>query len=205
MISIREELAGGRGGVPEFRLLLPDGWTMSDVSERTEQELLAAARARLRAAQRPDTYAMLAGHVTEAMRAARQQGAFAMITPGAHTPQWSLVPISILASVREGTPAVSLDQMVADAVENRGARALDGSRHFLRWAQAQTVELSGETAGAYVVVYLTPMPGTRHRKALQLTATLAHPIDVDPTTQPEMRTWLDLLDAHLLTFAWTGK
>ncbi len=83
-----------------------------------------------------------------------------MIMAGDEAPPWSVVPVSILATVTQGTPEVSLDRMVADAIERRGARALDGSRHFLRWSDERTVELSGESLGAHTVVYLTPIPGT---------------------------------------------
>jgi hypothetical protein len=202
--SLREEL-GGRAGVPDFRFVLPSGWTTYDTSERTEQELLAKARARLREAHRPDAYAILAGHVEKALAAARKQGAFLMIMAGDEAPPWSVVPVSILATVTQGTPEVSLDRMVADAIERRGARALDGSRHFLRWTDQRSVELTGESLGAYTVVYLTPIPGTQRRKALQLTATLAHPVDVDPLGDPQMAAWLELLDGCIATFAWTGE
>jgi hypothetical protein len=202
--SLRQEL-GGRAGVPDFRFVLPAGWTTYDTSEQTEQELLAKARARLREAHRPDAYAILAGHVEKALAAARKQGAFMMIMAGDEAPPWSVVPVSILATVTHGTPEVSLDRMVADAIERRGARALDGSRHFLRWTDQRTVELTGESLGAYTVVYLTPIPGTKRRKALQLTATLAHPVDVDPLSDPQMTAWLELLDGCVATFAWTGE
>lgn len=205
MTSLREQLAGGDGSIPEFRLMLPEGWSLRDVSAQTEQELLDKAKARLREAQRPDTYALLAAHTKQALATAREQGAFAMITPGEEAPRWAFVPISVLVSMREGTPAVTLDQMVADAVENRGARALHGSKHFLRWAEQHTVELSGDTAGTHVVVYLTPVPGSRHRRALQFTVTLAHPVDTDPLADADMSAWLDLLDSHMLTFSWTGR
>ncbi|GAA1983761.1 hypothetical protein [Microbacterium pumilum] len=205
MNSLREELGGGQPGVPDFRLMLPPGWTTYDTTERTEKELLAKARERLRQAHRPDAYAILAGHVERALAAARKQGAFMMIMAGDDAPSWSTVPVSILGTITQGTPEVSLDRMVADAIERRGARALDGSRHFLRWSDERTVELTGESLGAHTVVYLTPVPGTNRRKALQLTATLAHPVDVDPTTDPQMAAWLQLLDGCIATFAWTSE
>ena len=128
-----------------------------------------------------------------------------MIMAGDEAPPWSAVPVSILASVTQGTPEVSLDRMVADAIERRGARALDGSRHFLRWADERTVELTGESLGAHTVVYLTPIPGTNRRKALQLTATLAHPVDVDPTPIRRWRRGSSCSTAASPTFAWTGE
>jgi hypothetical protein len=203
--SLRDQLAGGRPGIPEFRMTLPEGWTMYDTSGATERALLDRAKARLREAHRPDVYAALETHVTGALGAARRQGAFVMIMAGEDAPQWSTVPISVLGTITEGAPGVSLDAMVADAVERRGARALEGSRQFLRWTDRRTVELSGESAGAYTIVYLTPLPGSRRTKALLLTATLVHPTDVDPDEDPYMKNWLSLMDAHVLTFAWTGR
>lgn len=205
MNSLRAELGATLPGVPEFRMALPDGWTMLDTSAATEAELLVKAKVKLREAHRPDVYASLEAHVTGAVKAARNRGAFFMIIPGEDAPQWSTVPVSILGSVTEGAPGSSLDVMVADAVERRGARALEGSKQFLRWVDRRSVELSGEKVGAYTVVYLTPVPGSRRSKALQLTATLLHPTDVDPEADEAMSRWLTLLDAQVLTFAWTGR
>jgi hypothetical protein len=176
-----------------------------DTSEQTERALLDQARARLREAGRPETYALLSEHVKRALAAARAQEAFMMIMAGDEAPAWSTAPISILGTLVKGTPGVSLDAMVADAVERRGARALHNSRQFLRWVDQRSVEVSGETAGAYTVVYLTPIPGSRRTQALQLTATLVHPADVDPTSDEWMSSWLDVLDAHIATLAWTGR
>ncbi|WP_194409234.1 hypothetical protein [Microbacterium cremeum] len=205
MTSLREQLGGGRHGMPELRMMLPPGWVLYDTSAETERALLDKARARLREAGRPETYALVSAHVERALAAARKQGAFMMIMAGDEAPEWATVPVSILGTLVKGTPAVSLDAMVADAVERRGARALHDSRQFLRWVDRRTVELSGETAGAYTVVYLTPIPGSRRTQALQLTATLVHPTETDPESDAAMRAWLELLDAHVATLAWTGR
>lgn len=186
-------------------MALPDGWTMYDTSGDTERSLLEKARIRLREAHRPDVYAALEAHVSGALAAARKQGAFVMIMAGEDAPAWSTVPVSILGTVTEGAAGSTLDAMVADAVERRGARSLEGSRRFLRWVDRRVVELSGDSVGAYTVVYLTPVPGTRRAQALQFTATLVHPTETDPAEDPHMRTWLALLDAHMLTFGWTGR
>jgi len=186
-------------------MMLPPGWVLYDTSAQTEQALLEKARVLLRDAGRPETYALVSTHVERALTAARKQGAFMMIMAGDEAPDWATVPISVLGTLVKGTPAISLDAMVADAVERRGARALHDSRMFLRWVDRRTVELSGETAGAYTVVYLTPIPGSRRTQALQLTATLVHPTDTDPTEDTAMRAWLELLDAHVATLAWTGR
>jgi hypothetical protein len=186
-------------------MALPQGWRMLETSTTTEAEMLDTARTRLREAHRPDVAAALEGHVTVALKAARDAGAFFMITPGEDAPSWSTVPISVLGSITEGAPGVALDSMVADAVERRGARPLEGSKQFLRWVDRRAVELSGEKVGAYTVVYLTPLPGSRRTKALQLTATFVHPTDTDPEEDEAMSRWMSLLDAHVLTFAWTGR
>ncbi len=186
-------------------MILPPGWVLYDTSEQTERDLLEQARVRLRDAGRPETYALLSEHVKRALAAARKQGAFMMIMAGDEAPEWATVPVSILGTLVKGAPGISLDAMVADAVERRGARALHDSRQFLRWVDERKVELSGETAGAYTVVYLTPIPGSRRAQALQLTATLVHPVDTDPTADPAMASWLELLDAHVATLTWTGR
>ena len=138
--SLREQLGGGRRGIPEFRMALPDGWTMYDTSGDTERSLLEKARVRLREAHRPDVYAALEAHVTGALAAARKQGAFVTIMAGEDVPARPTVPVSILGTVTEGAAGSTLDAMVADAVERRGARALEGSRRFLRWVDRRVVE-----------------------------------------------------------------
>ena len=62
MVSdLRAELTGSVGAtVPRYRMLLPPGWRSYDLSTDTERELVAAARARLSEAGRPDLAAALA-------------------------------------------------------------------------------------------------------------------------------------------------
>ncbi|MDE0547480.1 hypothetical protein [Microbacterium sp. C7(2022)] len=204
MTSLREQLGGGRE-TPEFRMLLPAGWTLNDTSVETEQRLLREARSRLREAHLPDAYASLSENVRAALERARTQGAFVLIMPGDVAPDWATVPVSVLGSITTGRPDASLDELVADAVERRGAVALDGSRLFLRWAERRTAEVSGEKVGVYTVVYLTPVPGSKRTKALQFTAVLAHDPAVDPETDVQIQAWLAMLDASIVTFGWTDQ
>lgn len=186
-------------------MLLPTGWTLNDTSVETEQRMLGEARSRLRESHLPDAYASLSENVRAALSRAREHGAFVLIMPGEDAPAWATVPVSVLGSITTGRPDVSLDQLVADAVERRGAVALDGSRLFLRWAERRTANVSGETVAIYTVVYLTPVPGSKRTKALQFTAVLAHDPAVDPETDLQIQAWLAMLDASIVTFGWTDK
>ena len=204
MSSLRSELLGDRRPVdlPDFGMLLPSGWKAHDVSEKTERALLAQARQRTMAAHRPELQGMLEANTSAALAAARAQGAMAMIMPGPDTEGVLFAPASMLVSVREATNEYTLDDIVVDVVRNRGGQPLDENKRFVRWIEQRKVPLGGETVGAYSVVYLTPVPGTKRRKALQFTLSIAHTDEVETSSDELLAGWVALVDAHVGTFRW---
>ncbi|REJ06914.1 hypothetical protein DY023_04910 [Microbacterium bovistercoris] len=186
-------------------MMLPPGWEIFDTTEGTERTLLSRARQRLVEAGQLGSYPALAERVKASLAAARGQKAELMIMPTDNGPAWAMVPISILVTVREGTPAATLDQIVTDVIERRGGRALDSSKHFIRWVDRRRVPIGDEEVGAYTVVYLTPIVGSQRKKGLQFSATLVHDPAVDPEQDDDISPWLAALDAHMATFAWTGR
>lgn len=202
MSSLRAELLGGKAEVPEFRLALPPGWTAHDTSEETERTLLRKARTRLLAAKQPAALPQLEESVRRSMEDARRQGAFVMIVPGEGAPDWAYVPVSVLGSLVSSTPEFPLDRVVADAIERRGAKALDQSKHFLRWEDRRSVRRDGDGVSVFTVLYMTPVPETGRSKALRFTATFPHASDVDPTQDPAIGSWVAMFDACFSTFTW---
>lgn len=206
MNSLRRELIGDSApaDLPGFTMMLPSGWTAHDTSEKTQRSLLALARQRTMAAHRPDLQGMLEATTTAAMNAARERGALLMVMPGPETEGVLFAPASMLVRIREAIPEHSLDDLVVDVLQNRGGVPLDANKRFVRWVEQREVPLGGETVGAYTVVYLTPIPGTERRKALQLVLTIAHPDDIDTSSDELLAGWVALVDAHVATFRWTA-
>lgn len=180
----------------------PQGWELHEMAPDVEQRLVARARERLMAAHQPVLFARLGPLVAEAFASARAQGAVFMIMPGAETPPGLLAPVTILGSLQRSAPSAPLDARVAEAIENHGARALGGSRHFLRWEHRKRARIDGDEAETRTLVYLTPLPGTGRSSALQLTATIVQPIETDDETNARIADWIAMIDASVATFAW---
>lgn len=202
MSSLREQLLGGVPGIPPFRLALPAGWKAHSTSVESEQELVRTAKARMLQAHQPAAFGVLQTQVHESFEGARKQGAFLTILPGPDTAEALFAPVSVTATLMTSTADAPLDSQVSLAIEEHGARPLDGSSTFLRWVDRRTIRLTGEAVGADTIIYVTPIPGTRRTRALRFTATLAYPLDVDPDEDPKVRAWTLLLDSHMATFAW---
>lgn len=204
MNSLRSELLGVAepAGIPEFRMMLPPGWRAHDTSEETESSLLAQARERLRRLHRVDLQGILESHVASAMRIARDQGALMLVMPGPETSNGLFAPASMISTVREATTDLSLDDLVVDVIQRRGGVSLDENKRMLRWIERRKTRVGSEEIGAYIVFYLTPVPGTMRRKALQFALTIAHPTDIDPDTDEQLAGWVSLIDAHIATFRW---
>lgn len=202
MTSLREELLGRVPALPAFRMMGPPGWELHEMAPEVEQRLTARARERLMAAHQPVLFARLGPLVAEAFSSARAQGAMFMIMPGADTPGGLLAPVTILGSLQRSSPSVPLDARVSEAIENHGARALDGSRHFLRWEHRKRARIDGDEVDTRTLVYLTPIPGTGRSSALQLTATIVQPVERDPEIDARIAEWVDVIDASVATFAW---
>lgn len=185
--------------------MLPPGWTAHDVSKKTEEQLLGQARQRLMPSQRVDLLGSLQAQVAAALSAARDNGAFLMVMPGPETNENLFAPASMLAMVREGTADYSLDDVVTNIVQERGGIALDENQRILRWTEKRTAQTLDGEMGAFMVFYLTPVPGSQRRKALQLALTIAHPTSVEPDTDEMLRSWVTLMDAHVSTFRWSDK
>lgn len=194
-------LLRGDGSVPAFRMLLPEGWVSHRTDEQTQEELLATAARRLAAAGRPDLLVQLRGHAAKAFSQLREQRAIMAIMPGEGTPPALFLPATITVVERVSTPEAPVREVVVDAIRHKGAKPLDDQGMIVRWVERRAVELDGESSATTSIVYLVPVPGTGRRRALQLTAVIAHPTDLS-ADDAVLERWIALIDAHVATFAW---
>lgn len=197
--SLREQL--GAPADPEFELELPEGWVRHDASPATEQAMLQAARRRLMEAHRPDLYAQLQAQVQESYAAMRRMGAVAHFGPEPGAPDWAFLPASLIATIRTPQPGATLLDEMAQRIRD-GATDLHGDRRFVRLQRESETTIGTERAAQTTVAYLTPIPGTRQARALQLTAVITRGAEF-PADDPALVMMLRLFDACVASLRWS--
>ncbi len=108
------------------------------------------------------------------------------------------VPASITATILSADQG--LDEHMAQLIAD-GATALEGDRRFVRSEATDEVTQDGVRLGVTTVRYFTPVPGSRRRRALVLSAVMPHPPGIDPEDRLLAATKL-LIDAHVGTLRW---
>lgn len=178
---------------PDFVLALPTGWVRRGVDTATLDQLRSDARRRLLQAHRPDLYARLQPMLAEAFGAMASADVIALFTPAAEDDAALVLPASMIASTRTAT-AENLDPLVGALIREGGATPLLGDKRFLRFERETRRTLDGQDYLATEIGYLTPIPGTRRRQALQLTVSIARPVDAPADDEPLvlMKTLFDL-------------
>lgn len=197
--SLREQL-GARADL-DFAIDLPPGWARHAADAATRESMQRDLRARLMQAQRPDLYAQSKAMLADAFLAMEQHRAIAFFAPSEPADDMLMAPGSMIASIRTGEGGATLDAAVGQAIREHGAAPLLGDPRIVRFERERTQELQGQRMTTTSVVYLIPMPGTRRRRAVQLTATFARPADVpgDDIGAVRLRA---LFDACVATFRW---
>lgn len=182
-MSLREQLGGAPD--PEFELTLPTGWVRREPSDAQRDEIVSTARTRLMQAHRPDLLARLQPLIDDAFQKMADESVIAFFTPGSGDDTALAIPGSLVASVRRSPGAdANLDPMIRSLVRDAGATPLLGDKRFLRLEREKTVTMDDGQLRQTTVVYLTPVPGSDHRRALQLTATVLRPVDVPADDEP---------------------
>ena len=200
--TLREQL--GVSAEPDFEIDLPPGWERRDVSDDDRASLEAALRKKFLSVQRPDLHAAVHALVDGSYSAMTSAGAvayYAATTGDEHT-LW--IPGSIVVSTRTATPEISMDQMVAHAIREFEAKPLLGDKRFIRFERDETVTVGESSIGLTTVEYLTPIPTTRRRRALQFTATVARPVDAAVDDEQVVAS-KHLYDACISTLRWVAK
>lgn len=197
--SLRAEL-GGRPD-PDFVIDLPPGWARRAADARTHKAMEADLHARMLQLQRPDLLAQSRLLLRDAFATLERNRAVAFYAPIEPSADMLLLPGSIIASIRSGEGEVPLDAMVQHAIRAYGAQPLLGDPRIVRFEREQVESMQGERFVSTAVVYLSPIPGSRRRRALQLTASFARPVDVpaDDVGAQRMRA---LFDACASTLRW---
>lgn len=184
----------------DFAMELPRGWSRFDIDGGREI-LLAGMKKRFLEAHRPDLFADAKATFDKAFEGMRKNGVFAFFAPASGAPESTVIPASINASIRTGAPGSPLDKVVHDAIKRFGAKPLFGDPRTLRFERERLVELGGESVVNHSLVYLTPVPGTQRREALQLVAGFARTLDIEPDS-PAMVATRALLDSCVATLSW---
>jgi len=198
-ISLRAEL--GAAPDPDFTLVLPPGWVRRSVDGAVEKDMLGAMRSRLMQAHRPDLYAQMDRLLRDAFTQMRRVEAVAMFVPSADASEALYLPASLTASIQRAPAGENLDDVVREAIAERGATALLEDKRFLRMETDEVQTLEGERVAVTTVMYLTPIPGSQRRRALRLVLVIMRPVDV-PADDPPMVAMRTLFDLCVSTLAW---
>lgn len=173
-VSLREAL--GAMPMPGFELALPSGWGRISADEDGQAELERRVRERMMQTGRPDLMAGLRALLRESMGSMREHGAVAVFLPldpdGAGQ---TGTATSITACLRTGTPDAPLDEYVQQAIRRFDAKPFFDDLRTLRFETESTRDLDGVTATISTTHYITPVPGTRRQRALELLATYGRP------------------------------
>ncbi|MGK2933081.1 MAG: hypothetical protein ACSLFD_10000 [Solirubrobacterales bacterium] len=199
MQSLRAELT--QEVMPEFTVLMPDGWERREPTDAVRDEMLDAAKARLMTVNRPDLYAQLLSMVRRSFSDMKRAETIAFFGPMEGAPDSSYLPASLTASIRRGSNGGSLDGAIAQLIRKDGATALDDDKRFLRWETDSTQMLDGTAVKSTSVLYLTPVPNTGHKRALQFMLVISHGTD-SQEDQDFLQSIKDRFDAYISTFAW---
>ncbi|MCT9818879.1 hypothetical protein N3K63_01120 [Microbacterium sp. W1N] len=201
-VSLRDALGAPRD--PDFTLVLPPGWTRRPVTADERTRMDAAMRARLMEVHRPDLYARMRVLLAEAFAQLDAVGAVAMFLPDTDESPGALVlPASLTARVLRAEPGATLDDHVRASIVRDGATPLLGDKRILRAERESEQHIDGESALLTTVVYLSPIPGSGRRRALQLTLVITRPVDV-PADDPPLLQMRALFDLCVSSLAWVS-
>ncbi|MBG6098978.1 protein TPRXL [Nocardioides sp. WG-D5] len=198
-MNLREAL--GVPVVPEFELELPDGWARHGVDDASLEAMLAAAKQRCMEAHAVHLYAEVKGQLEAAFASMRKGGVFAFFAPTTPGDGTLAIPSSINASIRSGEPGQTLDNLVRTLIRDHGATPLLGDHRTLRVEKEKTTRVGTEIVINHSVVYLTPIPGAKRRRALSLVAGFARTPDIDADSESINSVRL-LFDACVSTLQW---
>lgn len=196
-VSLRREL--GATPDPDFTLALPPGWERREVTSDEKDRMTAAMRTRLMSVHRPDLYARMRQLLDDAFTQMDGAATEAMFLPVGEDAL--ALPASLTASILRAGPRGSLDDLVREAVARDGATPLLGDKRFLRAERETNQSLDGESGIVTTVVYLTPIPGSARRRALQLTLVIVRPPDAPADDEPMVQMRM-LFDLCVSTLTW---
>jgi hypothetical protein len=202
-MSLKDDLLKSERPIPEYRIMLPPGWTEYLPDNITEQELLREAKIRLRDAHRPDLAAELVGMTKRAFSQMRRTKALAFYM-GVPPDEGNVLPLSITVTKRVAANGFTFDSEVADLIRNQGATPLNDDQVVLRWETSQTHTVGRDKITTETISYLTPIPGTERREALMFVGVVPHPFELS-RHDSVIESYVYACDVIMSTFSWGKK
>ncbi len=187
--------------MPDFEMTLPPGWTRRPVDETTLEDMLSGLRQRLMKEHQPQAFADLRALVKQSFQAMQKEGAFAFFSATEQDDGTLWIPASIIASERRADADQTLDDLARMLINEYGATPLREDKRTLRFERERQVRLGTETVISQSIVYLTPIPGTGRRRALQLVAGFGR-TPGDAPDDPLLLDMKHLFDTCVSTLRW---
>lgn len=198
-MTLREEL--GVRPDPDFDLVLPAGWARHGLDDATYAAMVAQVKRRCLEAHRPELFVEMTALLKEQFTQMRRAGVIAFFSPTDPGPDTLAIPSSINATIRHSQHGETLDDEVRMLIREHGAQPLMGDKTTVRFETEKVSRLGTETIVSHSAVYLTPVPGSRRRRALVLVAGFGRPVDVRPDSD-SMNAMRFLFDTCVSTLRW---
>lgn len=198
--SLREQLGGAKD--PDFALKLLPGWERHSPDDADKATLDAALKQRFMSVNRPEFHAAMRLQLDQAYKLMKQQGVKAYFAATAETESRAVIPGAILATTVHANSGGTLDAYVAQMIRDHSAKPLFADKRFIRYERESIKTAEGDEPVVMTsIVYVTPIPGSKRRRGLQLTATIGRPLDMAPTDEKFLG-WKLALDVCVSTLRW---
>ncbi|MBC7277340.1 protein TPRXL [Nocardioides sp.] len=198
--SLRDLLGANKD--PEFHLKLMDGWERHVPDQADRDAIDAELKQRFMAANRPDLHGMLRAQMDQAFTLMKQQSVIAYFSATGETASKAYIPGTMFATIRRTPNGESLDGYVTQAIREYGAKPLYGDKRFIRFERESTKQFEGGSIVMTSIVYVTPIPGSNRRRGLQLTASIARPVEMT-AADPKFVAWKAAFDLCVSTLRWS--
>ena len=186
---------------PDFDLSLPPGWARHAPDDSTLDQMVNRVRQRCMEMHQPQLFAELKTQLEQSFADMKRAGVIAYFCPTDPGPDTLAIPSSINASIRRAEPGATLDDLARSLIREHGATPLLGDKSMLRFETERTSRLGTDTVVSHSVVYMTPIPASRRRRALVLVAGFGRPAGV-PADSDSMNAMRFLFDSCAASLTW---
>lgn len=197
-LGLREQL--GMSKDPDFVIDVPEGWSRRDVTSDSMDSMLESLKTQFMRAHQPAMYASMKRLVGEAFAGMKQSGAVGFYAPVDAPEGTFLMPASIIVRIKRADGGASLDAYVRTLIDQRGAEKLFGDPRTLRFEERAVVRVEGQEFINNSVTYLSPIPGSSRKRAVEFVASLVS------LPQDENQEWLaaqkSLIDLCIASLRW---
>ena len=196
-----KDLLGGAAAVPEFEIKLLPGWERHRGSDADKTQLDDRIKRRFMDLHRPDLYATVRSMIDESYDKMKQEGVLAFFAATGADEGKVVIPGSIVVSERRSAPGESLDTTIKALMRDFGAAPLFGDVRFMRYEREKTVTMQDATIAQTSLVYLTPIPGSGRKRALQFVASFGRPVEMS-ADDDKVKAWKFAFDSCISTLRW---